>query len=223
MLHGRGQLKRALFLSLGLLGLTLGLFAQEGAGAESSVPGIDSQGGEPTAPANPSDTADDPGRVPPNEQDLLFDGQARDGAGSNEVSAFGLGDLVRVIFVLALVVGSIYGVFYFLRKLQARRGSGSANIQLLGTQALSANRSVHLIRVGRSVFLVGAGDHSVNLLSEIQDKETVDELILEAPAEPEPAAQSFSDMLTTMFRSDRPSSPAEGGFLRRQAERLKKL
>lgn len=73
------------------------------------------------------------------------------------------GGLVRTIVGLAVVLGVIYGLHWVLKQVKAskeehRSGTG---LNTLATLPLGPNRSLHLIRAGSELVLVGTGDHGV--------------------------------------------------------------
>lgn len=75
----------------------------------------------------------------------------------------GGGSIVRTIVGLAIVIGVIYGVAWVLRQVKASRqpratGSGLA---ALASVPLGPNRSVHLVRAGRDLVLLGVAEHGV--------------------------------------------------------------
>lgn len=75
----------------------------------------------------------------------------------------GGGGLVRTIVGLAVVLGVIYGLHWVLKQVKAskdERQSG-AGLGTLATLPLGPNRSLHLIRAGAELVLVGAGEHGV--------------------------------------------------------------
>ena len=71
-------------------------------------------------------------------------------AGSN-VSTW---DFVRMLLVLACVIGVIYGLFWLLRRGAGKRVQENDLIKVLGSKTLNGSRSLHLVEVGASVFLV---------------------------------------------------------------------
>ncbi|HEX8101137.1 MAG TPA: flagellar biosynthetic protein FliO [Solirubrobacteraceae bacterium] len=75
----------------------------------------------------------------------------------------GGGGLVRTIVGLAVVIGVIYGISWVLRQVKASREekSSGAGLAPLATLPLGPNRSLHLIRAGSELVLVGAGEHGV--------------------------------------------------------------
>jgi flagellar protein FliO/FliZ len=155
------------------------------------------------------------------ETTLFLDGTRADGGVvAPSVSPFGIWDLLRMIVVLAAVIGLVYGVFYLLKR--GGRGKIVQNdaIRLLGAQSLPGNRSMYLVEVGSQVFLIGAGGDSVNLISEITDKETVDAMILRGADNSANGRKSFGELITGMFKG---GSSQSVGFMREQRERLARL
>jgi len=90
---------------------------------------------------------------------------------------------IRMVVVLALVLGAIYLVFRLMKRLgKPKIGSDSA-IKVLATTSLGTGRAVHVINIGSKAYLVGSTDSSVSLIAEITEKELVDDLVLKAGAE----------------------------------------
>ena len=73
------------------------------------------------------------------------------------------GGLVRTIVGLAIVVGVIYGLYWILKQVKASREETASGdgLTTLATLPLGANRSIHLVRAGQEIVLVGAGEHGV--------------------------------------------------------------
>jgi len=134
-------------------------------------------------------------------------------------------DFVRMILVLACVLGIIYLLFWLLRRGAGKRVQENDLIRVLGSRGLSGSRSLHLVEVGSAVYLVGSSDGGVELISEITDKETLDSLRLRAAEEAPAGRRTFAQALGEIFRpAARSFSIGDGlGFLKGQRERLKKL
>jgi flagellar protein FliO/FliZ len=73
------------------------------------------------------------------------------------------GGLVRTIVGLAIVIGVIYGLYWILKQVKASREESASGegLQTLATLPLGTNRSIHLVRAGHEIVLVGAGEHGV--------------------------------------------------------------
>ena len=75
----------------------------------------------------------------------------------------GGGSIVRTIVGLAVVIGVIYGVAWVLRQVKASRAprATGAGLATLASVPLGPNRSVHLVRAGRDLVLLGVAEHGV--------------------------------------------------------------
>lgn len=75
----------------------------------------------------------------------------------------GGGTLVRTIVGLAIVIGVIYGVAWVLRQVKASRAprATGAGLASLASVPLGPNRSVHLVRAGRDLVLLGVAEQGV--------------------------------------------------------------
>jgi flagellar protein FliO/FliZ len=89
-----------------------------------------------------------------------------DTAPAAEQTGSGGGGLVRTIVGLAVVIGVILGLHWILKQVKSSRESRSTGggLQPLATLALGPGRSLHLVRAGSEVVLVGAADHAVTPL-----------------------------------------------------------
>jgi flagellar protein FliO/FliZ len=106
-------------------------------------------------------------------------------------SSGGGGSLVRTFVGLAIVIAVIYGVTWVLKQVKSSReertrGTGLSTAAVV---ALGPGRSLHLIRAGRELVLVGVADHGVVPIRTYSEEEAA-RLGLDAPDDPEspPAA-----------------------------------
>ncbi|MDA3957831.1 flagellar biosynthetic protein FliO [Oceanispirochaeta sp.] len=161
-----------------------------------------------------------------NENDLtLFDENPQAVVEDEIPSTVGFSDLVRVTLVLAAVIGVIYLLLYFLKKVSPMAESGEDHIRVLSTRHLKRDSSLHLIEVGNQIFLIGSGSSDVNLISEITDQETLDQIHLDQEAPPSQGKANFSKLLRKglSLGSGRKIVDQSPGFLRSQRDRLKDL
>jgi flagellar protein FliO/FliZ len=130
-----------------------------------------------------------------------------------------------MILILACVIGVIYLLFWVLRKGTGRRIQENDLIRVLGSRGLSGSRSLHLVEVGSSIYLVGSTDGGVELIAEITEKESLDAVRLKAAEQGPAARRTFQQTLSEIFRpAKHPFTIGDGiGFLKGQRERLKKL
>src|SRR5687768_1928169 len=70
------------------------------------------------------------------------------------------GGLVRTIVGLAIVIAVIYGLYWVLKQVKASREErvSGQGLGTLATLPLGPNRSLHLVRAGDEVVLVGVGE-----------------------------------------------------------------
>jgi len=152
---------------------------------------------------------------------------------SEPVQVLGIGDLVRMLLVLAGVLASIYGLFWFIKKTRKLGASNDDSILKIRDQiGLGGTRSLYLIQVGERVFMVGGTDSSVNLLSEIDDTETLQAIQVALGVRGERPAKTFSSLLHDLVgrsgsgpdsqSSESPSTNQGFDFLHNQRERLRK-
>ena len=82
---------------------------------------------------------------------------------AEHVSSSGGGGLVRTIVGLAVVIGVIYGLTWVLKQVKASKQTSAegAGLSSIATLPLGTNRSLHLVRAGEEVVLVGSGEHGV--------------------------------------------------------------
>lgn len=110
-------------------------------------------------------------------------------------SASVMPSVLRILSALVIVIGSIYGGLYLLKKMMGRKYAGDkkyGNLEVLETIHIAPKKTVTLLRVGGKSVLVGATEGSMSLLSELTNTET--SKILKR-VEMAPAQESFSDFL----------------------------
>ena len=81
----------------------------------------------------------------------------------------GLDVLLRVLPAFLIVIGVPLGVFWWSRRVNAGPGQP---LRVVAKATLGRNASVAVVNVGDHHYLVGASEHSVNLISELDDYET---------------------------------------------------
>ncbi|PKL19424.1 MAG: flagellar biosynthetic protein FliO [Spirochaetae bacterium HGW-Spirochaetae-5] len=86
--------------------------------------------------------------------------------------------IIKTILVLALFIGGFYMFFKFVSQKTGLHMSGGDAIQILSTVSLGTNKFVQIIDVAGKVFLLGVSDSSINLLTEIKDREEIDRIRL---------------------------------------------
>ena len=116
------------------------------------------------------------------------------------ITTIGVQDYLVMIFVLIMVLGLLYFVLKIIKKIGGNRiGLDNDLINVISTKALRGTTALHLVEVGKQVFLIGATDSSINSISEITDKESRDAIILESSGETH-TSESFISMLTKKLK-----------------------
>jgi flagellar protein FliO/FliZ len=139
-------------------------------------------------------------------------------------SAWGI---FRVILTLAVVAAAIYGMVFFIKR-AARGGRGQDPfLKILASAPLGANRGAYVIAVGSKAWLVGAAESGVSLISEIDDKDVLNAMLLEdsrksaeAPVGRFPDFRALLQRLGMPMESGAPPGPED---IRKRRERLKGL
>src|SRR3954447_9571941 len=88
-------------------------------------------------------------------------------------SASSGGSIVRTIVGLAIVLGVIYGVHWLLKQVKASKDSAGAgeSLETIATLNLGTNRSLHLVRVGGEIVLLGAAEHQITPIRRYSEDE----------------------------------------------------
>jgi flagellar protein FliO/FliZ len=91
-------------------------------------------------------------------------------------SGSGAATLIRTIVGLAVVLAVIYGIAWVLRQVKSSREERSSGpgLQSVATLQLGTNRSLHLVRAGNEVHLVGAGDHGIVPVRTYTEQEAIE-------------------------------------------------
>jgi flagellar protein FliO/FliZ len=110
------------------------------------------------------------------EQSLLL---GEDGPTAQTGPAASILGVFRIILTLAVVAVAIYGLVFFIKR--ASRGGKARDpfLKILATIPLGANRSAHIISAGSKAWLVGVAEHGINLISEIEDKDLLNTMLME--------------------------------------------
>ncbi|HEX2084181.1 MAG TPA: flagellar biosynthetic protein FliO [Solirubrobacteraceae bacterium] len=90
-----------------------------------------------------------------------------------DAGASGGGSLVRTFVGLAVVVAVIYGLYWVLRQLKSSREERTVG-RGLSSQAvvpLGPGRSLHLVRAGRELVLLGVAEHGVTPIRRYSEEE----------------------------------------------------
>ncbi|CAA9469352.1 MAG: hypothetical protein AVDCRST_MAG38-1156 [uncultured Solirubrobacteraceae bacterium] len=136
--------------------------------------------------------------------------------------------VLRTIVGLAIVIGVIYGITWVLKSIKKAReaqASGTA-LDSLATLPLGPNRSLHLVRAGDVVVLLGVGESGVTPIRTYHEEEA--RALGLVSAEPQPASRAAiatgrpglsGEVLPALAAS---SGSAGGSFLGRAVDGLRR-
>ena len=160
---------------------------------------------------------------------LIDDTETADEAEPAGGSIFSTWDIIKILLILGAVILIIYILFYALKKAGGPKYQNDLFIKLLGSQSLTQNGSVHLIEVAGKYYVVGCGDGAVSHIADVDDKESIDEIILKKPPERE-GGGPFRDVFNSRFKRKTDKERDISGkiennnkFMRNNIERLKKM
>jgi flagellar protein FliO/FliZ len=90
-------------------------------------------------------------------------GDAKTDTTTHVAGSSGSSSIVRTIVGLAVVIAVIYGLSWVLKQVKKSREEGASGTGLkpLATMPLGGNRSLHLVRAGEEVVLLGVAEHGV--------------------------------------------------------------
>lgn len=135
-------------------------------------------------------------------------------------SGSGSGAIARALFGLVVVLGSIFGVHWLLKRYGGSRsgniaGGSAEAIEVVATTPLAANRSLHLVRVGGELVLIGATETSITRIGEI-DAQTL-------ATAPMAGAQDFQMALQGALSGAKPSVNGKETFVQRFVSNLQMM
>lgn len=133
------------------------------------------------------------------EESIVFSDDATGDTGSSAQSYKGpstVGMFVRMIVVLIIVVGLIYGVLWFIKKKTNVVKTDDEYLRRAAYINIAPGKSVEVITLIDKAFLIGVTEDNITLLGEIHDDELIKAMNLSADKKnntKKPA--TFSDVL----------------------------
>ncbi len=94
----------------------------------------------------------------------------------DEGSAFW--EIIKVLFVLLLFGGGFYFFYRFISQKVGLNISGQEAIRTLSMVPVGPNKTLQIIDVAGKVFLIGVTDSSINMITEIREKDDIDRIRL---------------------------------------------
>ena len=131
------------------------------------------EGTGPTAPPGDGKTTVDETKT----VKQLLEEEGR-GSAADKINGFGGWDLVKMLVLVVVVTGGIYGAARLLKKYVpgARGMFGGTALKVVGRMFLSPKQSIVVVKVGRRMVVVGVTPTEIRRLSEITDADEVEEM-----------------------------------------------
>ncbi len=105
-----------------------------------------------------------------------------------------------MIFLLFIFIVALYLVIRWVSKKRNITFTNSDFAKVEGTKALALNKYIQLVKIGEKYYLLGIGDHSVNLIKEISDKDEIDTIKLSV-SKTKSSTQSFLTQFSESFKN----------------------
>ncbi|VAX38569.1 hypothetical protein MNBD_PLANCTO02-2279 [hydrothermal vent metagenome] len=132
---------------------------------------------------------------------------------SRKKGASGMGSIWTTLGSLALIVGLILIAARLFRKNGGISSGGLPReaMEVLGKQPIDARQSIHLIRLGSRILVVGASPDGMRTLTEITEPIEVDYLagICKTNTEKSPFSNAFRTFFTQTDNTNRPSKQSQ--------------
>jgi flagellar protein FliO/FliZ len=117
------------------------------------------------------------------ENTKLNPGAFGSSAKASQDSAAAGGSIVRTIVGLAVVLGVIYGLYWVLKQVKASKAATTSGngLETLATMPLGTNRSLHLVRAGREIVLLGTAENAIAPIRRYSEAEACALGLIDAP------------------------------------------
>ncbi|WP_409340964.1 flagellar biosynthetic protein FliO [Paenibacillus sp. MBLB4367] len=134
------------------------------------------------------------------------------------------GMLFQVMFFLLLIIGLFFVIIKFIAKKNKQFSTGRA-VKNLGGVALGQNKSVQIVEIGNSLFVLGVGDN-VQLISQISDPDEIeqirDNMAPKAPVDLQ-SFTSFAKWVRSLRKKEQTEEELPASFHELFADRMKQV
>ena len=162
---------------------------------------------------------------PPDESTIIL-GDTIPGAEPADSSSIFL--VLQMVLVLVLAALAIYGVVFFIKRIARPQESRDPNLKILARVPLGNDAFAAVLSVGPRAWLVAGGSGGINLISEIDDAESLETMLIEdARKSAETGISRYFNFASLLKRRPdvKEDSPgiSQAEDLRKQRERLRGL
>ncbi len=111
----------------------------------------------------------------------------------------GLWPLMKVLLLLVLVLGLVWISLSALRKVTGKGGGSLKGVEIIGGLPLGPRRSLIFVKIAGKVHIIGATDHHLTSIGQIDDPAEVSELVSNGPSD---NMTQFKDILGKFTRQN---------------------
>ncbi len=141
------------------------------------------------------------------EQMLIIPSSDTEVSAEQNVKTNNAWQFIKLILVLILVIACIYGIVWLLKKSTRTNFQSGPYLKKVAAVNLSPGKSVYIVSTPTQAFVVGAGDNSVNLIGEINDKELIDTMNLAAENQPAAKPKDFMSIISAFLPGQKTEEP----------------
>lgn len=149
--------------------------------------------------------------------------------------------IIKTILILGFLVGGFYYFFRFVTRKTGIKTLGGDVVQVLSIVPIGQNRFLQIIDLAGRILVLGVTDASVNLITEIKDRDEINKIKLESskskPIQPGGFQEYISSYITKLLGKINVKSKTHEeykydaddldidrmNYLKRQKDRLKRL
>lgn len=107
--------------------------------------------------------------------------------------------LLQLLGALVIICLLAYIVIKFLKKSSQVFGSDDPYLKSVASIHIAQGKSIHVITLGEKAYIIGVTDASINKIGEVEDKNLVDAMNLEADRKTASPKKNFASMLAAFF------------------------
>jgi flagellar biogenesis protein FliO len=130
--------------------------------------------------------------------------------------------VLRTLAVLAVLVIVIYLVFRVFLRNRHKIVTSTEVIKVLATYPLAGNKTIQIMQIADKVLILGITDSNINLISTLEDKETIDKIKLESSKETR-GFQSFKDQLIKLISGKAFGGQGQISYFNEFKQRINKM
>ena len=116
-----------------------------------------------------------------------------------------LSTALKMLAALGLVLGGLGVFFFFAKKVMHKNIGGNQDklIHVLANQYLGMKKNISAVQVPGAILIIGISGDSIRLLTEIKDKEILDQFKKQASGNMSPSFSDHLNKITSRFMAPR--------------------